>query len=255
MKQRMNDEPQSQEAQLARLADGSLPASSASALSAQVDADPALSAALAEQRQALSLLRAVDVAAPASLRAHVQVVAGERTARRSRPARRLVLPALALAVAVVAVVLLAGSGTGAPTVPQTAHLALAAAVAPAPEPSLQHPDRLAAEVDGVPFPNWKATAGWTATGARTDRIGGRRIVTVQYRGPGGQRVGYAIVSGPPLRDVAGRAVQSSGVRFTLARHGPVQFVTWVRAGHTCVIAGTGASITPGMLLALATYRE
>ncbi len=261
MNERMNDEQQSLEAQLARLADGSLPPARASELRERVAGDPVLAAALAEQQRAVSLLAGIDASAPASLRAHVGELANASPVSR-RP-RRTRIPALAfggaltaIAAVAVAITVLLSTGTTTPTAlttPQTVHLALAAATLPSPPADPQQPTRLALRNGGVPFPNWTVTAGWSTAGARADTLDGRRILTVFYTSGASARIGYAIVSGPALRAVSGRVVVRGGVRYTLARSGSAAYVTWVRSGHTCVIAGAAAN--PGTLLELASYAD
>jgi hypothetical protein len=248
----MTNQPTPPEAELTRLADGSLPAQREGALRAEVRSSPALAAALAEQERAVALLRSVDEPAPGLLRARIDALTerpsarggGARTHRR-RVGRALVLPAAtALAVVIAAIVILAG-GTGAtPTVPQVARLALSSATLPAPAVDPANPTRLRVSGAGIPFSNWH---GWWPAGARTDVIDGRRITTVFYRTPGGTRVGYAIASGSPLEGSRHRGGYS--VSYTLGEDGSAHLVTWVRDGHTCVIAGR--SVTYQTLLRLA----
>lgn len=256
----MTDERNPPEAELARLADGSLPEPRQAELRAQVQASPELTAALAEQARAVTMLRALDQPAPASLRSRVD----ELTGARERPARRplhrwrraLVLPgATVLAVVVAAIVILTNGGAAAPTVPQTARLALAAATLPAPRVDSADPRQLAVSAAGIPFPNWAATSRWASSGARTDRIGGRMVTTVFYRNPKGVEVGYSISSGAPLSGAHGGTFHAYGTTFTLARAGSGNFITWVRAGHTCVIAGHSVGYATLLSLAGADGRE
>jgi hypothetical protein len=53
--------------------------------------------------------------------------------------------------------------------------------------------------------------------------------------------------------VHGQSVTRYGVRFTLQQSGPARLISWVRSGHTCVIAGRAVSYRA--LLALATADE
>jgi hypothetical protein len=254
MEDEMTDETQFPDAELARLADGTLPPGREAELRAEVDRSPELAASLAEQQRAVSLMSTLDERAPDSLRARIEAdTAGSRSSRRAprwRPS--LVLPAAtALAVVVAALVVLLQGSTGSPTVPQTVRVTLAAATLPAPAQDAARPYALKLGVDGIPFPDWQQSLGWSATGARLDTIGGRHIATVFYTGRGGQRVGYAIVSGAPLPVGAGAAsVKRGGETYTLQRHGTSRLVTWVRSGHTCVIAGADVSFPT--LLGLAT---
>jgi hypothetical protein len=237
----MTDERNPPEAELARLADGSLPEPRRAELRAQIQASAQLTAALAQQERAVTMLRALDQSAPASLRASVDELtgAGNRSARRPLFAwrRALVLPGVtALAIVIAAVVVLVGGGAAAPTVPQTARLALAAATLPAPAVDGADPGQLELTSAGIPFPNWSDDR-WRATGARADTIGGRRVTTVFYRNPQGVQVGYAISSGAALSGAHGSRVRLYETTFTLQRLGSSEFITWERSGHTCVIAG------------------
>lgn len=257
----MTDEPQLPEAELAALADGSLPAERRAQLRARIDASPELTAALAEQERAVTMLRALDEPAPSALRARVgELTSGPGSTARARRAggwalgRRSVFypAATALAVVVAAIVVVLGGGSSAPTIPETAHLALAAATAPAPVEDPAHRNQLRLRVGGIAFPYYGRTAGWEATGARADRLHGRRVVTVFYAARGA-RVGYAIVAGPPLPVGGGALVTRGGVRYWLQRAGAAQLITWRQSGHTCVIGGR--RVSQGTLVALASAEE
>jgi hypothetical protein len=238
--------PADREAELAKLADGSLPADREAELRAQVLRSPSLAAALADQERAVALVRAVDEPAPDALRARVEALTGATSSRsplRSgaggrRMRHALVLPvATALAVAVAAVVILTGGSGTPPTVPQVAHLALSAATLPGPGIEPGKPGVLREAGAGIPFSNWP---GWRPVGARTDVVDGRRITTVFYEAPGGVRVGYAIASGPPLQG-DGSSPGGYSVTYAVGHTGSARYVTWVRDGHTCVIAGQAVS--------------
>jgi len=246
----MFHEPRHPEAELARLADGSLPADRELRLRARVEGSSELAAALSEQQRAVSLLAALNVPAPPALRAriHNQTAAATTSRRHRRPRRTLVLTA-ATALAATAVVVLAGGAPPPPTIPQTARLALAAATIPAPPRDSAHSDQLRLRDAGIPFPYW-GKAGWETTGARIDTLDGRRIVTVFYKDAADVKVGYAIVSGPALHAVTGTSRTVRHVRFTLRRQGHAELVTWQRDGHTCVLAGP--SMAYGKLLSLAS---
>src|SRR5450755_3148481 len=108
----MTDQSQLPEAELAALADGSLPADRRAQLRARIEASPELAAALGEQERTVTMLRALDEPAPAGLRDRVREMTdgaaqtrGPRRAARWR--RSLFVPAAtALAVAVAALVVL-----------------------------------------------------------------------------------------------------------------------------------------------------
>jgi len=250
MSEPMHDHPDFREAELARVADGSLAPEREAQLRRAIAADPELSAALAHQEHAVARLRAVDVPAPAALRGAVAQQLREAVRPRRRwPRLRLALPVAAtVAAAAVLVVLLAGGTSTAPSLRQTVHLTLAAAVSP---PPAEHGTRaLDISSAGVAFPYWQRTVGWRALGSRTDRVAGRTVVTVFYRGRDGRRVGYAIVGGAPIAVPGGRVVSRGGVSYGLLREGATELVTWRRAGHTCLIAGHG--VGADTLLGLAT---
>jgi len=255
MEDEMTDELKAPEGELTRLADGSLPPDRTAELLPQIRQSSELTAALAEQERAVTMLRALDEPAPAALRARVDGLTGPTASRRTpRWRRAFVLPgATAIAAAAAAVVILVTGGTGAPTVPVAAHLALASATLPAPGVNPSESDNLTLTAAGIPFPAWGADRGWTASGARTDTVDGRKITTVFYTGRHGNRIGYAITDGAPLSGVHGDSVTRYGVRFTLQKSGPAHLISWVRSGHTCVIAGRAVSYRA--LLALATADE
>src|ERR1700749_5255132 len=120
MDSNMTDERKHPEGELTRLADGSLPTDRHADLLAEIRQSPELTAALTEQKRAVTMLRALDEPAPASLRAHLDELTGAGTNTSSRRAprwrRRFVLPgATALAAAIAAVVILVSGGPSAPT--------------------------------------------------------------------------------------------------------------------------------------------
>jgi len=230
----MTDDRLPSEAELTRLADGSLSPDREADLRAQVDRSPELRAQLAEQERAVAMLRALDTHVEALTAGGGSGAAarGGRRPVRGRFGRALVLPAAtALAVLVAALVIII-SGSGAPSVSQTARLALARATLPAPAINPADPTQLRLSGAGLPFPR---IPGWASVGARTDRVSGRTITTVFYRSLStGQRVGYAIASGSPL---PGTRATGYDVSYTLGRQGTARLITWVQSGHTCVIAG------------------
>jgi hypothetical protein len=122
MSRRRGDEADGQEAaELAALADGSLPPERRAALEAQVAASPELAQLLAEQQRAVGLARsaALEVEAPASLRARIEA---PRHRRAAAPRVALIGAASAAAVA-LGVVLLAVLGSRTSSEPFTAALA------------------------------------------------------------------------------------------------------------------------------------
>lgn len=240
-------------AELAALADGSLSAERRRALEDRVTRSPRLAALLAEQQLATSLVRGLDVTAPAALRARIQDMT-----RTAKPPRRLpaLRPRFALAAAtaaaalVVALAIALPGGTGGPTVVQAAALAERPATLPAPAQSGR---LLAMSESGVSYPNWEYAFAWRAAGARTDTIGGRHATTVFYV-RGGRRIAYSIVSGQPLAaNGHWTPLTRSGVSLRVLRQGPTTIVTWERGGHSCIIAARG--VPSAELEALAAWRN
>ncbi|HTU30349.1 MAG TPA: hypothetical protein VMF07_13280 [Solirubrobacteraceae bacterium] len=266
------DEIRPGEAELTRLADGSLPESEREQLRATVAGSPELQMRLRDQQRAVSLVQSTgEIAAPASLRASV---AGLTDATSGRPGRyrgrqgaadrrqtafwrqRASIGLVALAVVLIAVVSTVLHGQTAPTVGSTARLALARATGPAPTVSSSDHDVLALRPTGassIPFPSYARFTAWRATGVRRDTLQGRHVTTVFYS-VGGTRVGYAIVSGAALAMPRGSTVRGpTGIRYVFVSSGGAQILTWRRDGHTCVIAGR--SVSRSTLLALAAADE
>ena len=246
---------------LAALADGSLEQDARDAVLRRADESPELSDALARQRTAVAAIRATEgETASDVLRERVAEMAGtggDRGAARvraARPRRRLprprafVLGSAIAAVAAAAVVLFAG-GSQAPGVAEAAQVALSSPRAPAPA---KRPGgrTLDASVDGVAYPYWEDTTGWKATGSRSDAVGGRTVRTVFYTHRG-QRVGYAIAAGAPLSADGGTTIEKGGVRYRVLRTGGATVVTWLRDGHTCILAARG--VDASVLVDLATW--
>lgn len=231
------------------MADGSLNGERAAELARRADTAELLE----RQRLAVGALREADVRAPLAMRERIEA---ER-ARAARPARRRRLglgAAVATGVAAIAlaVALTLPAGGGGPSVVEAAELAErpAAAAAPAVEPG--QPALLAADGDGVPFPNWTETFDWRASGVREDDLDGRDATTVFYSKEG-RRIGYTILSGdliePP--DGARRATREGTVLHHF-RDGGRTVVTWERDGRTCVLSGAGVELD--VLLDLAAWK-
>jgi hypothetical protein len=223
-------------AELTALADGSLPEHRRAAAQARVDGSPELRALLDEQRRALAHVRAFDASAPARLGAQVR---SRRESRRARPFRLAMALGTAVLVVALAALVLRGGAPSGPTVIGAAGLAQRGPAAAAPPPQRGEPKLLAAEVAGIPFPNYVGKFGWRAVGTRADTLDGRTTRTVFYA-RGNRRIAYTIVSGRalPAPDGARRAVrEGTELRFT-PRAGTV-LVTWLRGGRTCVLSARG----------------
>jgi anti-sigma factor RsiW len=241
-------------AELAALADGTLPAERRAPLEARVAASPELREMLERQRRAVAATRAAATEpAPASLRTSVERTIGGRAAgrRRSRLVPGLAFGgAVAAATAIVLALVLTGAPSG-PTVADAARLATSPPTAPAPTQSDHNRSKLAVRVDGVVFPDLAQAYGWKPVGVRRDEVDGRAATVVYYE-KGGKRIGYVVLAGSAIPGPSGaHAVSQRGVRYeTLAVNGQPA-VTWQRLGHTCVLTG---ATSRSELLALASWH-
>jgi hypothetical protein len=269
----MSHKPEDTHAELAALADGTLPAARSEQLLAQVADSPDLAAELERQRRAVAIVRSLEsVQAPPPLRRSVETAtaggekpesAGPRSTRTRRrrtvPARLQAGAAVALAaVAVVAVVLALTGGSGTPTAAPTLLQASSAGVRPSTQPpppqSRRNPNLLASSAAGIAFPYWGDRFGWQTAGARTDTVAGRTVTTVFYTHRGAGRVWYSIVSGAALPLPAGSAtIERHGVSFHVVRAANPTVVTWREAGHTCIL--TARAVDAGTLVRLAAWQR
>ena len=251
-------------ADLCALADGTLPVERRAEVEARVAASPRLTAMLARQRRALSAIATLaEEPVPATLAATVDatVAAARRgvrpVSRAGRPqGRRLALRLSAVgafaAALAVALLLTLGSGPAAPSVAAAARLALEPAAGPAPAALGTSHARLAADVQGLAFPDYARAFGWQASGVRHGRVGDRSA-TVVYYSKGGRHIAYAIVAGAALpRPPSGGATVIGGVRFQTVSFGGRPAVTWRRLGHTCVLIGGASRVE---LLTLASWHS
>jgi hypothetical protein len=153
----------------------------------------------------------------------------------------------------VLVLALSGGASAKLTLGKTVALTLRPTTMPAPAESPHNGTELQAKVDNVSFPYWEESFGWRSTGARTDRLDGRIVTTVDYAGSHGQWIGYAIVAGTPAPHVDGGVIMrrdGTPYRF-LFSHG-ARVVTWLRDGRLCVVASHGVSTAT--LLSLASWH-
>jgi hypothetical protein len=240
---------------LTALADGTLPAWRRPRLERRLARSPELREELARQRRAVGVLRGVEVGAPASLRARVESEYAGRSGQRRRSAivsRPAVAGAAAAVTVAIAAVLILPGGGGEPTIDGADELATLSASAPPPEPQAAEPALLAADVDGVAFPNWDPELGWRPTGRRADELDGRQTETVFYEHDG-DRVGYTIVSGDALEWPGdARVVSRGGIELRSYRDGGRVVVTWLRRGRVCVLSGRG--VDRNTLLDLAAWN-
>jgi anti-sigma factor RsiW len=232
---------------LARLADGSIARDERAELERALATSPELQAKLDEQRRALAIVAALDVEAPARLLERLaSPPRAMRRARRRIPVRGLIM----VAAAAVILALLARSNR-ADDVRSEVHITLERATLAGPPRATGQRAVLTAAVDGIAFPDWQSR-GWLATGARTDSFAGRAVETVFYSSPGYGRVGYSIAAGAPL-PVGGaqRVLRGGGVAYAVLSADGATVVTWLRDGHTCVLASKQAPAAA--LLALAGW--
>jgi hypothetical protein len=182
--------------------------------------------------------------APPALRWRIEAELSRAHERRDsrRPLLRRLAPAgaIAVAMAALAIVLSTLFGGQNPSVFEVHGLSAAGPTAPAPRPVPGARNELAAEVDGVSFPNLQLKPGfdWTAIGERSDELDGRATRTVFYQHEE-HVVGYTIVGGRPLGIPAeAEPRRRNGVDVGLLRdqHGH-DIAVFERGGRTCVISG------------------
>jgi anti-sigma factor RsiW len=241
------------ETELAALADGSLTPVRRAELERRVAESRELAALLAEQERAVALVRsaAAEVDAPAGLRRRIEAKRSPVRAHRRGFAIAGGVATVAGVLALSLVVTLPGNL--GPSVADAAVFATRPATAPAPTPAPGRPTLLSRGVEGVQFPNFARRFGWRASGSRADGLHGHRAVTVFFE-QAGRRIAYTILSGKALRVPKGAAaVERKGVALRTFTRGGLTVVTWLRQGHTCVLAASGGP-SRDVLLALAAWR-
>jgi hypothetical protein len=246
---------------LASMADGSLDERDRAAVGAYVASSPDAQLRLARQRRVAMALRAGGPALSPEARAALDGVVDRAVQGRRRWPRTLgaagarrrpwLAPGLAGCAAAIAaaIVLLVGGGATSPTITRTAQLAYSPSTGPAPAPDPANPTLLQISFQGITLPDYRREFAVTATGQRTDELGGRTLLTVYYRLPNETPMSYSIVSGTPLAVPSdAQLVVYRGVRIRGYRSGDLGIVTLVRNGRTCVLAGR---TTVAQLVALA----
>jgi hypothetical protein len=242
-----------QMAELSALADGTLPSERRPAVEAWVASSPELQQLLDRQRRSVAATQlAASEPMPDSLRATVPPRRAQRKRRRAgRIAPRLAFGGAAVAAVAVALVVALGGGAAEPTVADAAGLAMQPPTGPAPARYDGSRTELAADVQGLRFPDFQRVYGWRADGTRRGKVDGRDATVVYYR-KGDRRIGYAIVSGSGLPQPSGASgTVRRGVEYQSLRAHGQPTVTWRRVGHTCVLTG---SASPAELLTLASWR-
>jgi hypothetical protein len=92
--------------------------------------------------------------------------------------------------------------------------------------------------------------GWRATGERIDRLGGRVLDTIYYRGYG-KEIAYTIVGGSALdQPTSATLTVANNTQLRSLGLGKRALVTWRRGGHTCILSG--AHVPDHVLLRLAS---
>jgi anti-sigma factor RsiW len=241
-------------AELAALADGTLPPERRGPLEARIAASPELRELLERQQRAVAATRvAATEPVPAALRTRVERRTGEKPAGRRLPR---IVPglafggALAAATAIVLALLLTGAPKG-PSVADAARLAASPPTGPAPARLDGSKSKLAVRVDGVVFPDLARAYGWKPVGVSRDEVNGRAATVVYYE-KGGKRIGYVVLAGSAIpRPSGAQAVDRHGVRYEALDVDGSPTVTWQRLGHTCVLTGTTSR---SELLTLASWR-
>jgi anti-sigma factor RsiW len=242
-------------AELAALADGTLPDERRQAVEARVAASPQLQSLLERQRRAVQAMHPLaNEPVPAGLSDSVAARQRKPTPWRGRSARlvpRLAIGGAAGLAVAIALVVAIGGGASGPTVADAAQLAARPPTGPPPSRLDSSPTQLAARVDGVVFPDLRRLYGWRPVGVRHGSVDGRDA-TVVYYAKAGRRIAYAIVAGSGLpQPSGGRKTLQRGVEYQALRVNGRPTVTWRRLGHTCVLTGTASSAE---LLALASWR-
>jgi hypothetical protein len=220
--------------------------------------DPSTNPSEAELERIAATIRGAssEVRAPAELRERVDDLRGGAAApAKPRPwwtrFPAVATAAVAVAAAVLAIVVLPAGGD--PSVNDAAALAEQPAAEPAPAAEPDQPALLAANFEGLSYPDWEREFGWRAVGERTDELEGRDAHTVFYENGDGARIGYTIVGGDPLDEPSGakRSVVD-GVELAAFKADGANGVTWLRDDHTCVLAGDG--VERSTLLELAAWK-
>jgi hypothetical protein len=220
--------------------------------------DPSTNPSEAELERVAATIRSAsaEVKAPAELRDRVDDLRGGPAAPvKARPwwtrFPAVATATVAVAAAVLAIVVLPGGGD--PSVTDAAALAEQPAAGPAPAAEPDQPALLATSFEGLSYPDWEKEFGWRAVGERTDELDGRDAHTVFYENGDGARIGYTIVAGDALDEPSGadRSVVD-GVELAGFKADGANGVTWLRDGHTCVLAGEG--VERSTLLKLAAWK-
>jgi hypothetical protein len=237
--------------ELASLADGSLEGDRGAELEARLAASPTLRAAFERQRVGATALRGLSLEAPASLRTRVAAEAAPSPRRVRRPRFALAGALAGVVTAAVAAILVLPTGSEAPSVLEASRLAERPATGPV-TVDPDSPKLLAANVEGLPFPNWTKEFGWRQMGTRSDRLGDREARTVLYAHDG-KRIAYTIVSGDGIAAPSDASTtKRNGVTLHALADRDRRVVTWWRNGRTCVLSAS--DVGDRELLELASWK-
>jgi hypothetical protein len=239
------------EADLARLADGTLDTTRRERVERLVAGSPELQARLGEQRRAVAATRSLAQFERAPVTLRMQHQALTRRGRRRAPVFGLGLAGAAGAMVWTLVAL--GGGQATLTVAQAATISGRPATATVTKPPDDQVTLPRVRAAGLAFPYWEDRFGWRATGMRTDRVDGRSLTTVFYR-RGPEQIAYTIVGGQALPPAANaRTTAMGGTVLASSSTGGRLVITWLRRGHTCVLS-SGPGVPSAALLQLAGWR-
>ena len=254
-----NDDDEAQA--ITRLTDGTLAAQERESVEAWAAERPDVLRQVARERRVSEALSTAGPAVPPHLLANIEAKVhgaydapaprrhSPRMSLRWRPAYGIAAALAVAAAIIVGVGVAVTGGQSGPTIPATANLDHAPATGPSPAP--HSATLLDISYGGVTYPNYTSEFGVTPDGQRTDRLSGRQMLTVFYRLPGGTRLSYTVISGPPLALPShAQTVVFDGVPLHYFRTASgLSVVTLVRHGRTCVLA---AHASPQFILGLAT---
>jgi anti-sigma factor RsiW len=240
---------ETQMAELSALADGTLAADRRPAVEALLESSAEVRAQFELERGIVERLHAARASdrAPAALRERIESDRERARSKRRGAAlgrgRRWLAPwpaaglSGAVAAVVAAVVVFAG-GSGSLTVAAAARVAERGPAHAAPAADPGNAEFLAAHVGTVRFP--ASLGSYDVAGERTDRLDGRRIVTVYY-GDRGVSVSYTVLAQPALPQKFNHVAEPGSVWYFVGRlHGRAAIV-WRNDGHTCIISSSRLS--------------
>lgn len=219
--------------ELAALADGTLGPERRREIENQLSSSEQIRDSIHRQRAAIELTREIEVPASDALHARVAEMAAAVAPRR-RSRLEIGGLATALAAVLVAIALVVTTGPNAPDVDQVVATAAQGPTTGAPAVDPSDPSKLNVAVGSVRFPTWEGDYGWSASGARTDKIHGRRVETVFYKNTDGAAMKYSVVDGAPID-----TLEPSSTKYQITSSGGARRIVWRAGGHTCIIEARG----------------